>query len=336
LAAQAADIDSVPVRKSSFDGDLSEREALIEFNRQRDKTPGQIVNEFEEMVTIEEQRAKERKSDATGHCEKFHEAETGRATEKAAEKVNAAVSGRTLKKGKKVKDKATDEDQPKEVREVAQNAWDDLQSGDESFSGAYNQVKEAEREAETEPTTETPELPDNEYRAVVIDPPWDLEKIGREARPDQGKYLDYPTLDVDEFAELPVGDLIADSGAHVFLWTTQKHIPDALDLIDEWGGRYECTMTWVKPTGVAPFSWQYNTEHVIFARFGDGLELDQRGHQLSFQAPVGDHSEKPDVFFERVRDATKRPRLNMFARSERDGFDVWGDEAPDGGDDSGH
>jgi len=60
LAAQEVGVETVPIRKSSFDNDLAEREALIEFNRQREKTPGQIVNEFEEMLEIERQRAKER------------------------------------------------------------------------------------------------------------------------------------------------------------------------------------------------------------------------------------------------------------------------------------
>jgi len=55
------------------------------------------------------------------------------------------VSGRTLEKGKKVKDKAESDDEPDEVKEAAQDAWDGLQSGDESFSGAYNKVKQAER-----------------------------------------------------------------------------------------------------------------------------------------------------------------------------------------------
>jgi ParB family chromosome partitioning protein len=56
LAARDAEHDEVPVRYSQFDDDLTEREALIEFNRQRDKTPGQLVNEFEEMLEIEEEK----------------------------------------------------------------------------------------------------------------------------------------------------------------------------------------------------------------------------------------------------------------------------------------
>jgi hypothetical protein len=51
----------VPVRYVEFKDELEEREAVIEFNRRREKTPGQLVNEFEEMLEIERQRAEERK-----------------------------------------------------------------------------------------------------------------------------------------------------------------------------------------------------------------------------------------------------------------------------------
>jgi len=333
LAAKATDTDRVPVRKSEFDSDLAEREALIEFNRQREKTPGQIVNEFEEVLDIEKQRAKKsqgERCDLNDTC-RSNEREVKDSYEDAAESFD--VSASSLKRGKKVKEKAESDDEPEEVREAAREAWDELQSDpDASFNGAYTRVKDAEREVEQEPETETPELPDETYRTVVIDPPWPVEKIGREERPDQGKYLDYPTMEIKDIRELPIDELAADGGAHVYLWATHKHLPDAFEMLDAWGARFECLLTWNKPTGVAPFSWQYNTEHVLFARFGDGLQMDEMGQQVSFDAPVSDHSEKPDVFYDRVRNASPGPRLEMFARDERDGFDVWGDEASAGGD----
>lgn len=196
---------------------------------------------------------------------------------------------------------------------------------------AAAEVEQARNREAEEPDTETPPLPDDTYRTVVIDPPWNIEKIERVERPQQGQYLDYPTMDIDEIQDLPVPELLADSGGHVYLWTTQKHLPTALECLDEWGARYECMLTWVKPTGVAPFSWQYNTEHVLFGRYGDGLELDKQGIQLSFEAPVTEHSAKPEVFYERVKTASPGPRLEMFAREARDGFDVWGDEVTDSG-----
>jgi N6-adenosine-specific RNA methylase IME4 len=142
-------------------------------------------------------------------------------------------------------------------------------------------------------------------------------------------------MDLDDIRQLPVDELAADDGAHIYLWSTQKHLPDAFEMLEDWGARFECLLTWVKPTGVAPFSWQYNTEHVLFARFGDGLQMNEMGQQISFEAPVSDHSQKPAVFYERVLSATPGPRLEMFAREPRDGFDVWGDEVA-GGDGDGH
>jgi phage N-6-adenine-methyltransferase len=148
LAAKASDADSVPVRKSTFDSDLAEREALIEFNRQREKTPGQLVNEYEEMLAVEEKRAKEREQ--SGGVENFPQGENGKARDRAAEKIDADVSGRTLKKGLEVKEKAEEGD------ETAKQAWDDLKDGDQSFHGAYTAVTESDdgTDEDDEETTE--------------------------------------------------------------------------------------------------------------------------------------------------------------------------------------
>ena len=70
---------------------------------------------LEEILTIEQEKAKERKeanlkqNDRAGNVS---DSDEGEAREKAAEKVNADVSGRTLEKGKKVKDKAESDDEP--------------------------------------------------------------------------------------------------------------------------------------------------------------------------------------------------------------------------------
>ena len=94
LAAKATDTDRVPVRKSEFDSDLAEREALIEFNRQREKTPGQIVNEFEEMLEIEQKRTSP-ESDNSGNVSK----PLGSSRQDAAKKIDADISGRALDAG---------------------------------------------------------------------------------------------------------------------------------------------------------------------------------------------------------------------------------------------
>jgi N6-adenosine-specific RNA methylase IME4 len=169
-------------------------------------------------------------------------------------------------------------------------------------------------------------LPIGKYRCIVIDPPYPVEKIEREVRPNQTRDLDYPTMTLDEIAALPVRDLAVEAGTHLYLWTTHKYLPAALDLMRGWGFTYQCMFTWVKPTGMTPYSWMYNTELVLFGHLGD-LPLTALGLKLHFEAPVIGHSIKPDVFYtDRVIPASPGPRIEMFARKQREGFHVWGNE----------
>lgn len=175
-------------------------------------------------------------------------------------------------------------------------------------------------------STITPVFPKNKYRCLVIDPPWPIKKIEREERPNQGIRLDYPVMSLEEIKALPVINLAYEDGCHLYLWVTQKYLPFGLELVEEWGFRYECLMTWRKNVGMTPFSWMYDTEHVIFARMGS-LPLQQKGLRLSFDAKVMGHSIKPDYFYdERVILASPTPRLEMFGRKQRNHFEVWGNE----------
>lgn len=165
---------------------------------------------------------------------------------------------------------------------------------------------------------------EGKYRTITIDPPWPIEKILRNVRPNQFD-IEYPTMTMDEIAELPVPDLASEDGCHIYLWTTHKHLPDALDLLLGWGARYQCLLTWVKNVGMTPFSWMYSTEHCLFARIGD-LPLLQMGKRLDFSAKVREHSRKPDEFYDLVKTVSPEPRLDMFGREQRDEFTVWGNE----------
>lgn len=203
-----------------------------------------------------------------------------------------------------------------------------LQSAPDASDGTMTSMQlrqAAARQHKPEPAI-TPPLPAGKYRCIVMDPPWPMQKIERETVPDQGVELDYPVMSLEDIAALDVPGLADEAGCHLYLWTTHKFLPDALALVAGWGFRYQCLLTWTKPSGFTPFSWMYNTEHVVFARRGN-LPLLQMGLKLGMEAPTTRHSAKPDVFYERVVAASPGPRLEMFARGERDGFDVWGNEA---------
>lgn len=195
---------------------------------------------------------------------------------------------------------------------------------------ANEAIRAAARQRVPDAVPEPVKAPDGKFSCIVIDPPWPMKKIEREERPNQGVELDYPVMTLEQIADealVPVRTLAADD-CHIYLWVTHKFLPAGMDLLKAWGFNYQCVMTWRKNVGITPFSWMYDTEHVLFGRRGN-LKLQRLGLRLSFEAPVQGHSRKPDVFYERVIEASPGPRVEMFSRRERDGFTVWGNEVAD-------
>lgn len=163
-----------------------------------------------------------------------------------------------------------------------------------------------------------------EFDVIVIDPPWPMEKIDRDARPNQA-YFDYPVMEEEEIAdmELPMAD-----SCHIWLWTTQKFLPMAMRCLDAWGVKYVCTFVWHKPGGFQPIGLpQYNCEFALYARRGTPIFADTKAFNTAFTAQRGEHSEKPEAFYDVVRRVTAGRRADVFNRRNIDGFVGWGNES---------
>ena len=185
---------------------------------------------------------------------------------------------------------------------------------------------EKRREELAEKKAEQPALPDGKFETIVIDPPWAMERIERDVRPNQVAF-DYPTMTEAELAAFGVAGIAADD-CHLFCWTTHKHLPMALRLLDVWGFRYVCTMVWHKPGGFQPIGLpQYNCEFVLYARRGSPEFVDTKAFPACFEAPRREHSRKPDEFYDVIRRVAAGPRIDVFSREAREGFAQFGNEA---------
>jgi len=168
------------------------------------------------------------------------------------------------------------------------------------------------------------QVPQGKYRTIVIDPPWPVEKILREERPNQYD-LDYPTMSIEEIKAFPLRKMAFEDGSHIYLWTTQKYLPVSFEVFKAWDVNYECLLTWVKNVGFTPFSWMYSTEHCLFGRIGS-LPLLKMGKRLDFTGKVREHSRKPDQFYNLVAEVSPEPRIDIFSREKHDGFEQYGNE----------
>lgn len=201
-------------------------------------------------------------------------------------------------------------------------------------------------------------LPTTKFHTIVVDPPWKYaDSLGAKGKSTdksgmyagvRGADSKYETLTVDQIATLPVGD-IAEDDAHLYIWVTNSFIREGFQLMEEWGFEYKQMITWVKtkngivvpldPSDLAfGMGWYYRnaTEHALFGIRGKQPALSHSTRNIVFgedpdnivYAPLGEHSEKPDAFYQIVQGVSPGPRLDMFARKGHDGFDVWGNEAP--------
>lgn len=161
------------------------------------------------------------------------------------------------------------------------------------------------------------------YATIVADPPWRYARSGVQGAVDD----QYSTLSQQEIADLPVGELAADD-AHLYLWVTTPKLwddPNPAAIAAAWGFTYKTLITWVKGERVG-IGWYYrvDTEHVLFCTRGKAPIPGEMRESNVLWAPRSAHSAKPASFLDMVERVSPGPRVELFARRQRFGWDHWG------------
>lgn len=189
---------------------------------------------------------------------------------------------------------------------------------------------------------------DRKYQIIYADPPWQFTGLGskgirsgkmREDKPNLHRTIrleeKYPTMTVDELKALPVKDL-ADENSVLFLWTTDGHLPFAIEIMRSWGFEYATVaFMWNKKekSGKQVCYYGYwtmkGTELCLLGRRGKVKPVGHNVRQL-VEAIRYNHSQKPDEVRDRIVQLMgDLPRIELFARKRTPGWDVWGNEVED-------
>ncbi len=167
------------------------------------------------------------------------------------------------------------------------------------------------------------------YNIIYADPPWNETGGGRIKR---GADRHYKLMKTKDIMVLNIPD-ITDENCHLYLWTTNNFLPDALLVMQAWGFKYKTMITWVKDKFGLGQYFRGQTEHCLFGTKGripykiiNGKR--QQGTTVIF-APRTKHSKKPDEMRELIEKVSDRPGFNkieLFARERHPGWDAWGNE----------
>jgi N6-adenosine-specific RNA methylase IME4 len=97
---------------------------------------------------------------------------------------------------------------------------------------------------------------------------------------------------------------------------------EACKLVEHWGFQHRIVITWIKPPPFGQGSYFRNsTEHVLFATLGDTTTRHAAASIAThFEAPRGEHSEKPEKFYDIVRAASYPPYGEANQRQPRPDF----------------
>jgi len=153
-AARQVGLDAVPVRTVEFDSRPDEIQALVDFNRQRDKTKGEKIREGKWYLEAKKQKNREKMEQAgrehgrgqpsSGEkgSPRGENANNSDSYKEAAETVG--VGKNSLSRGVNVLETAEDEDD-EDVREVAEQEMEKLDEDQQSYRGASENVEAARK-----------------------------------------------------------------------------------------------------------------------------------------------------------------------------------------------
>lgn len=173
------------------------------------------------------------------------------------------------------------------------------------------------------------------YRTIYADPPWQFQNRTGKVAPEHKRLTRYSTMRLAEIVQLPVAE-VAEERSHLYLWVPNALLPEGLSVMKAWGFEYKTNIIWEKvrkdgmPDGRGVgFYFRNVTEILLFGIRGDKNRTLEAGRsQVNLiRSMKREHSRKPDEIISLIESCSSAPFLELFARGDRAGWDMWGNQA---------
>ncbi len=245
----------------------------------------------------------------------------GRTLKEKSPKVNtrdeiskiAKVSDNTIAKVESIEKNATPEMKER------------LKNEEITIHRAYSDIKKEVRKEEYKKNIEKKPLPNKKkYRVIYADPPWQysdklIEEYG-------GAEKHYDTMNIEELCDLPINEL-TEKNAVLFLWVTSPMLEICFKVINAWGFKYKTSFVWDK---VKHNMGHYNSvRHELLLVCTKGSCLPDKKKLYDSVVTVertNKHSEKPIEFLNIISDLYVGNKIELFARTKKEGWDTWGNQ----------
>jgi len=170
------------------------------------------------------------------------------------------------------------------------------------------------------------------YDIIYMDPPW---RYGKALPNGSGKQVNleeyyYPTMSISELKDMPIKD-ITNKDSLIYMWVTSPFVRIGIDIAEHWGFEYSTiAFVWDKQVALMGSYTMGATEQVIVFKKKGGKIPQPRGARNIRQfisEKRREHSRKPDDVRRRIELMhPTQSKLEMFARTSPEGWDVWGNE----------
>lgn len=178
---------------------------------------------------------------------------------------------------------------------------------------------------------------DKKYNIIYADPPWEYkQKQMNFQHYDNGKKYSndvtehYPTMSLKELKDLPISNIMADD-CLLYMWATSPNLDIAIELGKSWGFEFKTVaFVWDKQRTNYGFYTLSQCELCLVFKKGKIPKRLVTNTKQFLSEKLGRHSEKPKEIRDRIDNMYNYlPRIELFARQHADGWDCWGNEAPD-------